>query len=40
MKLIKKIKVLYDTPEMIDELYKPYVKYTKRAYSTVAKEGY
>lgn len=36
----EKIKVLYDTPEMIDELYKPYVKYTKRAYSTVARRGY
>ena len=35
----EKVRVLYDTPDMINELYKPHVKYTKRAYSTVVKKG-
>ena len=35
----EKMKVLYNNPEMIDELYKPRVKYTNRAYLTAVKRG-
>jgi len=35
----EKMKVLYDNPEMINELYKPHIKYNKRAYSTAIKRG-
>jgi hypothetical protein len=35
----EKVMILYDTPEKVEELYKPYKKYTNRAYTTVVKRG-